>query len=299
MPPKEIVKWKLADLTSHPRQDRLFRQVDDVELKKLAASLAVAQEQPVEILPNGTILDGHQRVRAATLLGWQEIVVWVRRDLADDVAASNRRHIEANIQRRQLDPLDKVRLAKALLEDEKRRKLGQLLKAERDALRDRIGKDLGLSGRHVQRLLNVANAPMAVQRAFSEGKIGVVVAEKGSRLPKSAQTQIAQEIDGGADPTTVIGTHLASETPPRPADASRVFGSLIRAIGPALEQLEGREDEIQRGVHEYAQDIALLNRLSVFIESVTQILEQKREAAFSDDWSTPLDFDSGEAVGVE
>ena len=93
----------------------------------------------------------------------------VRYDLAGDESAIERRMIEANLHRRQLDALDRVRLARRMLEIEERREPGGLSQYDEQDLRDRIGEALGMSGRNVQRYLNILNAPMEVQRAHSEG----------------------------------------------------------------------------------------------------------------------------------
>jgi hypothetical protein len=45
----------------------------------------------VEILPDGVIISGHLRVRAAEPLGWTEIDVMVRTDLAEVGQPSSRK----------------------------------------------------------------------------------------------------------------------------------------------------------------------------------------------------------------
>jgi hypothetical protein len=59
-------------------------EVETVELGELLASMErQGQLVPIEITPEGTILDGKLRVRLAAQLGWDEIQVCVRLDLAD------------------------------------------------------------------------------------------------------------------------------------------------------------------------------------------------------------------------
>ena len=70
------------DLHDHPSQAGLFGNVPDDDLAELAADMTERGQQiPVEILPDGTIITEHQRVRAARLLQWEEIDVIVRHDL--------------------------------------------------------------------------------------------------------------------------------------------------------------------------------------------------------------------------
>ncbi len=77
------MKWKVADLQEHPMQGAVFGDVAQAELDVLVESLRKeGLRYPIEILPDGTIICGHQRVRAANVLGWTEIDVIIRTDLA-------------------------------------------------------------------------------------------------------------------------------------------------------------------------------------------------------------------------
>ena len=59
-------KWKISKLKEHPKQTALFGNVSDAELAALVADIkANGLHDPVEILPDGVIVAGHQRVRAA------------------------------------------------------------------------------------------------------------------------------------------------------------------------------------------------------------------------------------------
>ena len=117
---KKVTNRKIGSLRPHPKQ-AIFPDLSPDELRRLAEHEA-GLDEPVEILPNGTIISGHQRVEAAKLLGWKEIRCWVRHDLAeqgDD--AVEHRLIEANFHRRQLGPLDKARCYRRLMELERDR----------------------------------------------------------------------------------------------------------------------------------------------------------------------------------
>jgi hypothetical protein len=60
----------LDALRPHPRQQEIFGDVADHEIEELAASIGSrGLDHPIEILPNGRILRGHQRVRALRRLG--------------------------------------------------------------------------------------------------------------------------------------------------------------------------------------------------------------------------------------
>src|SRR5262245_14825067 len=86
-------RWKLARLKGHPLQAVMFGDLSDEELRALAEDMREhGQRTPVEVLPDGTVLTGHQRIRAARLLGWTEITVVVRRDLAEAGPAAQETH---------------------------------------------------------------------------------------------------------------------------------------------------------------------------------------------------------------
>jgi hypothetical protein len=208
-----IEKRKIADLKSHPRQTELFTDLSQDELQALADDMRMyGLQHPVEITPDGTIICGHQRVRAAKLLGWEEINVIVRHDLAaKGAAAVEERLITDNALRRQLDPLDLARCYKRLSQvmhkqelDGKRSWTDAPKWQECSTLRDSIGKMLGCSGRKLARLATILDAPLIVQRAFQAKKLRLVDAERVGRMGKEKQEKIARRINDGEDPQKVV-----------------------------------------------------------------------------------------------
>src|SRR4051812_4245105 len=82
--PKErrVVQWKVDKLAAHPRQE-IFDDLPEPEFQILVESVRHGGiEVPLEILPDGTIICGHQRSRAAKVVGLTEVPVIVRDDLA-------------------------------------------------------------------------------------------------------------------------------------------------------------------------------------------------------------------------
>jgi ParB family chromosome partitioning protein len=62
-------RWKISKLRPHPRQAECFSNLSDVELKELAASMRRwGLLQPIHILPDGTIIGGHQRYRSRCII---------------------------------------------------------------------------------------------------------------------------------------------------------------------------------------------------------------------------------------
>ena len=142
-----VTKWKIAKLKDHPRQAEMFGDVGDGELKALAENMDKrGQRDPVHIAPDGTVIAGHQRVRAAKLLGWKEIDVVVRHDLAAGGASAIEEHfIEDNFVRRHLPPLVRAKCIKRLMELEEGRDVARFGFTKKEELKTRIAARMGLS----------------------------------------------------------------------------------------------------------------------------------------------------------
>ena len=251
--PKRIERWPLNRLKPHPRQDANFHALSDSDLRQLADDMAVnGQVTPVEALPDGTMLTGHQRRRAAERLGWPEVTVWVRDDLAGDEYAAERRMIEDNRDRRQLDMLDQVRIAKRLVELKRQKPPGGLTGHQQHDTRDLIAQEVGRTGRHIQRYMNVLKSLMEIQRLVSTGKLTLALAETVARLPEAAQRQIAMDIEVGGQPAEVVAPHVP-EADAAEVDPDKELGLFHEASLRALETLGGREGEVR--LPRYGMDV--------------------------------------------
>jgi hypothetical protein len=188
-------KRRLDSLHPHPRQAKLF---DDLAVQEFLALVEDIRENgmrsPPEILPDGTIVTGHQRVRAAKELGWDEIDVVVRYDLADDDGAAESLLISDNLNRRQLSPLGQARCISALAEIEESRRDRYAVGSRPILARDRVGERLRMSGRNVDRYLAVLEAPQSVQRAFDCGFLPLVLAARVAHLRANVQRRVAESI---------------------------------------------------------------------------------------------------------
>ncbi len=258
---KHIVKWKLKDLKPHPLQARFFNDLAFHLLRDLAEDMRQrGQKEPLEILPDGTIVCGHQRTRAAEMLGWDEIDVWVNHELAElgDLAIEQRL-IEDNLARRNLDKLDQVRCYKRLNEmandtPEPRRRSHQL-----GRVRDVVGSRLGMSGRTLERYLRILDAPREVQDAFRAGQVSLVNASKVAGLPKDVKQQLADDLRAGADPKKAVPARLTV----RKADLTNTaLGGFLRSLERNVDALE---EEAERVVWLPPMDVANLKRTHAFI----------------------------------
>jgi ParB family chromosome partitioning protein len=159
---RRIEEWPVAGLKPYSRQAGFFPPPPEHEVKELAADLeANGLLQPVEVLPDKTIVCGHKRVQAAKMLGWTHVTVWVREDLAArGPAAVETRFIQDNVTRRQLSPLELGRCYLRLRELAKGAGRDRLANDDPQDLRDQIGQRLGRSGRTLDRYLSVLRTPL-------------------------------------------------------------------------------------------------------------------------------------------
>jgi len=264
--PSSAQRWKVTDLKEHPKQAEIFGDVSESELQDLAELLRKeGQRHPVEILPSGVVLAGHQRVRAAKLLGWSHVDVVIRHDLADaGPAAAEMFFIQDNLVRRQLSPLARARCIQQLFILESKSRFG-LDEKSKEKLKAKIALQHGLSVRSVNRYLLLLTAPTAVQRAFDQGRLSLVDACKVAGLPRETKAEIARRIDADEKPNDIVkpflkGTKETSDV----VDAS--FLRMLRALKRELPTLTKDLTVIQKGRVDRNRDflkdaIVLLNKI--------------------------------------
>ncbi|MBA4192848.1 MAG: hypothetical protein C0467_33215 [Planctomycetaceae bacterium] len=224
----------------------MFGDVDDAELEALAENMEThGLRDPVEVTPDGTVIAGHQRVRAAKRLGWKEINVIVRYDLAGEGPEAVERHfVETNFIRRQLGPLARAKCVKRLMELEEGRGTARFGFTKKEELKNRIAKRMGLSLRSVNRYLLVLDTPVAIQAAFDRGEIPIVTAGKVALLTKTAQADIAHRISAGEKPVAVIGEHAKGGAE---SDVGKSFRRLLSSLRREVPQVRGQRDQISLG----------------------------------------------------
>jgi ParB/RepB/Spo0J family partition protein len=204
-PLQERTTRNIADLTPHPRQDEWFAPLNTGELEALAASIdRGGLQHPVHILPSNVILSGHQRIAAAKLLGWQQIDVVIRHDLAGDETAAAMFALTDNVNRRQMGPLEMALAYRALLQIERKNRRERCYGENRMDLRDRLAVHFGRSGRQLDRFVRLLDLPPAVRLAISQRRLAVSAAEQLFQLSEPKRREAAELIELGEDPKAVI-----------------------------------------------------------------------------------------------
>lgn len=273
---KEVVKVRVASLKAHPRQSEVFHDLSEAEVEALAEDMRRnGQQTPVELLPDGTIICGHQRVRAARMLGWDTVRVKFRSDLkALGEGAVFERLVSDNLVRRQLDRLGVARCYAALKENAKK-----LPREQRDAydkvdLRDRLAGQFDMSGRNLDRWVKVLETPIGVQEAVSKGRLSLVTAGRVAGLRQDVKDVIAEEVGLGKDPEEVVRQYL-----PKPAqkkvDSYTALWTFFRHLQNDLPDLAARAGRMPTLKEE---QVAVLEEARRVIDGIIQRCKPKEAA---------------------
>jgi hypothetical protein len=276
---KHIQKWKIQDLKPHPRQAQLFDDLPMRQLIDLAQDIeARGLKEPLEILPDGTLVCGHQRTRAAKYLQWEEIDVWVNHELAAQGAvAVEQRLIEDNLVGRKLDRLDQIRCYKRLVELTPQTPAHRVRNHQTGRLRDVIGVRLGISGRTLDRYLRVLDTPREVQDAFREGRVSLVNASRVAGLSQEAQQQLVDDLRAGTDPKQAIAARLAGRVPDT---LEAVLGAFVRSLERNVPALEPHASQIHSLS---AYDTHILERAHALIRQIMEQVQATDDSTKGDD----------------
>jgi ParB-like chromosome segregation protein Spo0J len=226
----------ISQLHPHPLNSQLFTDLSERELQLLADDiLENGLQHAVEILPNGMLIAGHQRVRALKLNGETTVRCLVRYDLAKEgPEAVEERLIKDNLLRRQLGHMAKARAGEALV---KLQRHGG--RSEGNHVRDQVGKQLGISGRHLSRYLQLLSLPRILQDAIDVGSLPMATASRIAGLPPDQQEAIAATVEAGEDPVGAAARYLAKSHPLNGADAREPsIGSLAMRVLQECEKLQ-------------------------------------------------------------
>jgi ParB family transcriptional regulator, chromosome partitioning protein len=165
---KKPVSWFKA----RPQARKRF---DDAELRRLGESLKVRQLQPLVCLPDGTIIAGERRYRAAVLCGIAELEVKIIDDPVTE-AECKRLQFTENMQRQDLTGYEQWQGCV------------ELMHLNPGWTQKQLAEQLHLNPSMVMRLLSPSKCIESVQAAFAEGKIGISDCYAISRLPEAEQS---------------------------------------------------------------------------------------------------------------
>ena len=181
----------MAQLTTKPlswfeTNQQVRKTFDEADLRLLGESLRHKQLQPVLAKPDGTIIAGERRYRAAKLVDLPNLMVIVTEEPLTD-AEVRAIQLTENIHRADLTGHEKWQACKELLE------LNPGWQGKD------LAEHLHLDPSSVTRLLSPSKCIVEAQEALRDGKIGISDAYALSKLPPEDQPGLlALKLSGGS-----------------------------------------------------------------------------------------------------
>jgi ParB family chromosome partitioning protein len=170
--------------------DQARKHFDDTELRLLGDSLRKRQLQPVLAKPDGTIIAGERRFRAATLVGLKELMVIITDEALTEVEIRGIQLTE-NVHRADLTGYEKWQACRELLE------LNPGWQGKD------LAEHLHLDPSSVTRLLSPSKCSADWQEALKVGKVGISDCYAASKLDESEQSGLLALKLGGASRDTL------------------------------------------------------------------------------------------------
>jgi ParB family chromosome partitioning protein len=171
-------------------QPQVRKQFDHSELQELGESLKLRQIQPVLAKPDGTLIVGERRYRAAEMAGLQGLLVIISEK---PLSESEMRMVQLaeNLHRAQLTGHEQWLACR------------DLLALNPTWLAKDLAEHLKLSGATVTRLLSPTACTPAVQEALASGQIGITDCYTISRVPAAVQGELLHLKLAGASRDTI------------------------------------------------------------------------------------------------
>jgi ParB family chromosome partitioning protein len=160
-------------------QQQVRKQFAAAELQQLGESLKVKQLQPVLAKPDGTLVAGERRYRAAELAGLKGLWVIVSDEPLSD-SEIRILQLAENLHRAELTGYEQWLACR------------ELLTLNPTWLAKDLAEHLKLSAATITRLLSPTACTPAVQEALAEGRIGISDCYAISRVPQAEQDQLLQ-----------------------------------------------------------------------------------------------------------
>jgi ParB-like chromosome segregation protein Spo0J len=273
--PVEVIQ--IADLHPYPRQADVFGDLSDAGLRSLADDIAAdGQREPIDVLPDKTIITGHQRVRAIKLLGRETIRAIVRHDLADKPGKVYQLFLRDNSNRRHLGPLAIARCYRELrqtvqseCQSDRSIKIGSLRATVIEQL---ASVDFRISQRTLSRYVELLDLPRSIQDAIEQKRLTKRDGRSILEMSRAHQQEIAEACAAGAtkkDLSQLLVTlkgGVKSRAHRRVAESVGVLAAIGKPGGPL--------DEIAK---RYSTDNAFVDRLEKASETVKEILKKTYE----------------------
>ena len=204
------------------------------DLDSLARSIAeIGLLHPVVVRPDGLLVAGERRLRAAQLLGWADIPVTVvnldavaRGELAENADRKNFLPSEIDAIRRALEPLEKAAAKERMLAGKPG---GNFPQGAGGKTRDRIAAFAGVSGRTVEKIAKVVEAAEAEPERY--GKLRADMDRTGQVNGVYKRLRVSQQAEQlRADRRRCRAARTESSSPTRPGPTKSAPRTRLTAL---------------------------------------------------------------------
>jgi ParB-like chromosome segregation protein Spo0J len=263
--------WNLADLKPHPKQAELFGDLPPAIFDELKRDIEInGLMESIEILPDGTIISGHQRRRALIEMGAKTSEVWVHHDLASaDKFEIERIFLTANTARRQLSKLAQVRIMIRRFEILRRSSIHYVTAHECSELRKQIASELQMTERNAGRYLAVLRAPRIVQDFFESEQLTLQHAAKVATLSEKVQAEIAEALPYVENPKGFLKAYFGAIR--KPAHVRQALQKYLAELEHAMADISQDLDSVETVCFE---DVELLREGMEFHQALIDRVEQ-------------------------
>lgn len=200
VPEWTLEQWNVNRLRVNPLQHKHFRARTQQEMDELEFAVRQNFLEPLDVLPDGIILAGHQRLQLAIeRLKLKIVPVRVRYDLhAQGPVACELFFLQNNRASRQLTPLEIARSYERTVELETHlRKSQDPSQRPKGRVRELVAKQFGMSRRAMDEWCKILHTPRLIQEEVELKRLSLTEAIAISRASAEDQQQIADLIGQG------------------------------------------------------------------------------------------------------
>lgn len=246
LPAWKLDHWHVSRLKVNREQRKNFRARTEQEMDELEAAVRQNFLEPLDVLPDGTILAGHQRLQLAIeRLKLKTIPVRIRFDLeAQGPEACQLFFLMNNLVGRQLSELEQARAYRQCIAIEaQQRKSTDPSQRPLGRVREAVAKRFGKCGRTMDDWSKILDTPQLIQSELQAGRLNLTDAIEIGKAPQAAQLEIADLIGQGVQARKamrkVIGLRKRGplsddQLTRRWRDFARVSLDLVRALPHSL-----------------------------------------------------------------
>jgi ParB-like chromosome segregation protein Spo0J len=244
-------------LKAHPLQGKAVHDLDPGQFELLKDNIRRnGITDRLEITPDGVIIDGHQRWRAAKELGIKNVRCRVHRDLKTTEEVKQR-FLEVNLVRRQMSRLAQARVLRQLYPEGDERF---------DVARQLFENVSDVTLKRWDALLDV---PLEVQKAVEADKVKLVDAVRVKHQTAKTQKIIAKLISEGQNPKEVIKKHTRKQRQPsKQTVLKKATKSFFDGLKSGVEGLAGDQKNVRDGLTQ--EHVAILEKAQQFIAELLE-----------------------------